>query len=158
MSSGDRCVGLPLRRHPLSEFLTLSAVLSQLHPVALFHATSAHRILAFRGFPAQSANSPFDSSYSLVVKCAFLDTKSTGENRVVGFSNASQKQFLSRSHCLCRKGSCHPETTISFLRQLGCQRLAVYDEETVEETEIRHFRLQSVDPAEHPYSFNQVLP
>lgn len=47
-----QCAGLPLRHDPLSAFLTLSAAFSHLGLVALFHATSAHRIpWAFRGPP-----------------------------------------------------------------------------------------------------------
>jgi hypothetical protein len=58
MNPGDRCVGLPRRHHPLSEFLTLSAFSSRPGLVALFRATSAHRISAFRAFPSRPAVTP----------------------------------------------------------------------------------------------------
>jgi hypothetical protein len=58
ISSGGRNVGLPRRHHPPSEFLTLSTVYSHLDLVALFRATSAHGISAFRAFPSQPAVSP----------------------------------------------------------------------------------------------------
>jgi hypothetical protein len=67
MSLGDRCVGLPPRHHPLSEFLTLSAALARPDLVALFRATSAHRISASRAFPSQPAVTPLDALYSLAV-------------------------------------------------------------------------------------------
>jgi hypothetical protein len=57
-SSGDRHAGLPLRRLPLSGFLTLSAVSSRPGLVALFRATSALRVSAFRAFPARPAVTP----------------------------------------------------------------------------------------------------
>ena len=48
INSGDRCAGFPCQHHPLSGFLTLSAVYSHLSLAALFRAASAHRISAFR--------------------------------------------------------------------------------------------------------------
>ena len=51
--------GLPPRHLPLSGFLTLSAVLSHRRLVALFRATSVHRLSAFRAFSTQPAATPF---------------------------------------------------------------------------------------------------
>lgn len=48
-------VGLPHRHHPFSGFLTLSTVLSRRDLVALFRATSAHRLSTFRAFSAQTS-------------------------------------------------------------------------------------------------------
>lgn len=42
--------GLPHRHHPFPGFLTLSTVLSRRNLVALFRATSAHRLSTFRAF------------------------------------------------------------------------------------------------------------
>jgi hypothetical protein len=74
-------VGLPPRHLPLSEFLTLSAVLSHRRLVALFHATTTHRLQASRAFPAQPAVTPFGVRYSRAVRvelcraCAWLDSR-----------------------------------------------------------------------------------
>jgi hypothetical protein len=67
MSLGDRCTGLPDRHHPLSEFLTPSAVCSRPGLAALFRATSAHRISASRAFPSQPAVTPSDARCSRAV-------------------------------------------------------------------------------------------
>jgi hypothetical protein len=67
---GDRCVGLPRRRHPLSEFFTLSAALSHPGPVALFRATSAHRISASRAFPTRPAATPLGARCSRAVSAS----------------------------------------------------------------------------------------
>lgn len=48
------CVGLPRRRHPLPEFLTLPAALPHLSLVALFRATSAHRLSGLQSFSHQN--------------------------------------------------------------------------------------------------------
>lgn len=69
-SSGDRCTALPPLYRPLSGFHTLSAVYSLPDLVALFHATSVHRILVFRAFPSSSAGISFDIGCSLVVSPA----------------------------------------------------------------------------------------
>jgi len=70
ISTTDRFyVGLP-RQHPsFSEFLTLSTIWSQSYLVALFRATSALRILAYRGFPTQQAVSPLGAPSSRAVEC-----------------------------------------------------------------------------------------
>jgi hypothetical protein len=68
MRPGDRCAGLPRRHRPSSGFLTLSTVYSHLDLVALFRATSAHRILAFRAFPTQSAAAPLGARCSHAVE------------------------------------------------------------------------------------------
>jgi hypothetical protein len=49
--------GLPRRHHPLSGFLTLSAVFSHRGLVALFRATPAHRLSTFRAFSARASRS-----------------------------------------------------------------------------------------------------
>jgi hypothetical protein len=67
MSPGNRCVGLPPRRHSLSEFLTLSAILARPNLVALFHATSAHRISASRALPPQPAVASSDARCSRAI-------------------------------------------------------------------------------------------
>jgi len=67
MNPGDRCTDFPRRYHPLSEFLTPSAVLSRPGLVALFRATSAHRILAFGAFPSWSAVTPLGARDSRAV-------------------------------------------------------------------------------------------
>jgi len=64
------CTALPQQCHPLSGFLTLSAVCSHPDLVALFHATSAPRILVFRAFPSSPAAISFDIRCSLVVSPA----------------------------------------------------------------------------------------
>jgi hypothetical protein len=58
---------LPHQHLPFSGFLTLSTVYSRLNLVALFHATSARRIRAFKAFPAQSAVVPLSTRCSLAV-------------------------------------------------------------------------------------------
>lgn len=70
MNPGDRCVGLPPRHHPLSEFLTPSAVLARPGLVALFRATSTHRISAFRAFSSRPAVTPLDALCSLAVSAS----------------------------------------------------------------------------------------
>jgi len=67
ISFEDRCAGLPPRHLPLSGFLTLSAVSSPRGLVALFHATSVHRLPAFRAFSARSAVTPLGVPCSPVV-------------------------------------------------------------------------------------------
>lgn len=62
---------LPQLYHPLSGFRTLSAVCSRPRLVALFHATSAHRISVFRAFPSPSAAIPLGTRCSPVVTPAF---------------------------------------------------------------------------------------
>jgi hypothetical protein len=66
---------LPQLCHPLSGFRTLSAVYSRPGLVALFHATSAHRISVFRAFSSPSAVVSLDTRCSLVVApaLAFID-------------------------------------------------------------------------------------
>lgn len=59
--------GLPPRHLPLSGFLTLSAVSSHRRLVALFRATSVHRLSAFRAFSAQSAATPLGAPCSHAV-------------------------------------------------------------------------------------------
>jgi hypothetical protein len=61
---------LPRLYRPLSGFLTVSAVFSHPSLVALFHATSAHRILVFRAFPSSPAVISLDIRCSLVVSPA----------------------------------------------------------------------------------------
>lgn len=68
MNPGDRCVGLPPRHHPLSEFLTPSAVLARPGLVALFRATSTHRISAFRAFSLSASR---DISRCPLLSCRF---------------------------------------------------------------------------------------
>jgi len=63
-------VGLPRRRLPSSGFLTLSTVSSHRGLVALFHATPAHRISAFRAFPTQPAATPLGARCSRAVESA----------------------------------------------------------------------------------------
>ena len=67
ISFEDRCAGLPPRHLPLSGFLTLSAVSSPRRLVALFHATSVHRLPAFRAFSARSAVAPLGAPCSPAV-------------------------------------------------------------------------------------------
>jgi hypothetical protein len=76
---GDRCVGLPRRHHPLSEFFTLSAASSHPGLVAFFRATSAHRISVSRAFPARPAAAPLGARCSLAVSASS------------GFSRASSR-------------------------------------------------------------------
>jgi hypothetical protein len=64
------CIGLPSRCLPSSGFFTLSTVCSHRGRVALFRATPAHRISAFRAFPAQPAVAPLDAHCSLAVESA----------------------------------------------------------------------------------------
>jgi len=69
ISPSDRwCTSLPHQYHPLSGFLTLSAVWSHSDLVALFHATSACRISTFRVFPTRPAAAPFGASSSPAVE------------------------------------------------------------------------------------------
>lgn len=70
ISAGDRSTALPQLYRPLSGFLTVSAVFSHPNLVALFHATSAPRILVFRAFPSSSAAISLDIRCSLVVSPA----------------------------------------------------------------------------------------
>jgi hypothetical protein len=72
ISPGDRHAGLPHRHHPFSKFLTLSTGLSHLNLVALFHATSTHRISAFRAFPSRPAVTSLDALCSLVISVDFV--------------------------------------------------------------------------------------
>jgi hypothetical protein len=67
ISTGDRSTVLPRLYRPLSGFLTLSAVFSHPSLVALFHATSAHRISVFRAFPSPPAVISLDIRCSPVV-------------------------------------------------------------------------------------------
>jgi hypothetical protein len=53
------CDGLPHRHLPLPGFLTLSAAWSPHILAALFHAASAHRLLAFRASPTKTSRSTF---------------------------------------------------------------------------------------------------
>jgi hypothetical protein len=62
--------GLPDRHLPPSGFLTLSTVSPHPGLVALFHATSAPGILAFRAFPTRSAVAPLGALGSLAVRLA----------------------------------------------------------------------------------------
>ena len=65
ISPGDCYVGLPHRHLPLSEFLTLSAVLPHQDLVAFFHATSAYRISsAHRVFLSPSRTPQKGTQYS----------------------------------------------------------------------------------------------
>jgi len=59
--------GLPRRHPPLSGFLTLSAASSPGRLVALFHATSVHRLSAFRASPVRPAVASLDARCSLAV-------------------------------------------------------------------------------------------
>jgi hypothetical protein len=77
---------------PLSGFLTLSAVSSHRRLVALFHATSAHRLGASRAFPAQSAVVPLDTRCSPAVTSA-RNTTST-EADVASVSRSTSKLLL----------------------------------------------------------------
>lgn len=61
---------MPGRRLPPSGFLTLSTVFSHRTRVALFRATPAHRILAFRAFPTQPAAASLDARCSRAVESA----------------------------------------------------------------------------------------
>jgi hypothetical protein len=72
---------LPRLCRPLSGFLTLSAVFSHPDLVALFHATSALRILVFRAFPSPPAVMSLDIRCSLVVTPAFSSSRRTGHPR-----------------------------------------------------------------------------
>lgn len=58
---------MPRLYRSLPGFLTLSATFSHLGLVALFHATSTHRILVFRAFPSPPAVVPLDTRCSLAV-------------------------------------------------------------------------------------------
>jgi len=77
-SSGDRVAALPRLRHPPTGFLTLPAVFSHPGLVALFHATSTHRILVFRAFPSSSAAISLDIRCSPVVSPAIQFHRRTG--------------------------------------------------------------------------------
>jgi len=70
ISAGDRSTALPQLYRPLSGFLTVSAVFSHPNLVALFHATSAPRILVFRAFPSSPAAISLDIRCSPVVSPA----------------------------------------------------------------------------------------
>lgn len=59
--------GLPHQHLPLSEFLTLPAVYTHPHLVALFRATSARRLATSRASPAPPAVAPLGARFSLVV-------------------------------------------------------------------------------------------
>jgi hypothetical protein len=72
---------LPRLYRPLSGFLTLSAVFSHSGLVALFHATSAPRILVFRAFPSPPAAISLDIRCSLVVSPANERFRRTGITR-----------------------------------------------------------------------------
>jgi hypothetical protein len=61
---------LPRLYRPLSGFRTVSAVFSHPSLVALFHATSAHRISVFRAFPSSPAVISLDILCSLAVSPA----------------------------------------------------------------------------------------
>jgi hypothetical protein len=66
ISPGDCYVGLPHRHHPLSQFLTLSAVRTHQDLAALFHATSAYRISSVhRVFLSPSRTPQKGTQYSL---------------------------------------------------------------------------------------------
>lgn len=65
----SRRAGLPHQHLPLSEFLTLSAVFSRRILVALFHATSAHRLSGpSELFPPEPAVMPLDIRCSLAIR------------------------------------------------------------------------------------------
>jgi hypothetical protein len=64
------CTALPRLYDPLSGFLTVSAVFSHPSLVALFHATSAPRILVSRAFPSSPAVISLDIQCSLAVSPA----------------------------------------------------------------------------------------
>jgi hypothetical protein len=65
--------GLPPRHLPLSGFLTLPAVSSRRSLVALFHATSVHRLSASRAFSARSAGPPLGVPCSLAIQRGLSD-------------------------------------------------------------------------------------
>jgi len=67
ISTGDRVAALPRLRHPPTGFHTLPAAFSHPSLVALFHATSTHRILVFRAFPSTPAAISLDTRCSPVV-------------------------------------------------------------------------------------------
>jgi len=81
MSAGDRSTALPRPYRPLSGFHTPSAVYSHPSLVALFHATSAHRISVFRAFPSSPAAISFDIQCSLAVSPASASAQRTGHPR-----------------------------------------------------------------------------
>jgi hypothetical protein len=81
ISASDRSTALPQLNRPLSGFLTLSAVFSHSSLVALFHATSAPRILVFRAFPSPPAAISLDIRCSLVVSPANERFRRTGFTR-----------------------------------------------------------------------------
>jgi hypothetical protein len=71
ISSGNRSyAGLPRQHLPLTEFLALSVVSSYRYRVALFRATSVHRIWVFRAFPTRPAVFPLGNRYSLVIEAS----------------------------------------------------------------------------------------
>lgn len=119
------CVGLPLQHLPLSGFLTLSAVSSRPGRVALFHTTSAHRILVFRAFPSQSAVVPLDTRSSLVVRASAGGVQQAGvtsapvffcaHGACVGIRRKSNRVL----HDLKRVGSHHPAQSA---RRAACSR------------------------------------
>jgi len=78
ISEGDWNTALPRLYRPLSRFHTVSAVCSHPDLVALFHATSAHRISVFRAFSSSSAAISFDIRCSLVVTPACRSYQRTG--------------------------------------------------------------------------------
>jgi hypothetical protein len=69
LNPGDRCTGLPHPHHPLSGFLTLSAVSSRPGLVALFRATSALRICF--GLQSFSLSASRDTSRRPLLSCRF---------------------------------------------------------------------------------------
>jgi len=79
--------GLPPRHLPLSGFLTLSAVLSRRHLVALFHATSVHRLSASRAFSARSAGLPLGGP---VLSCRSARRSSTNKSANSFLASASE--------------------------------------------------------------------
>lgn len=73
---------LPRLYRPLSGFLTVSAVFSHPSLVALFHATSVHRISVFRAFPSSPAVISLDIRCSLAVPPAPRSVRRTVHSRL----------------------------------------------------------------------------
>jgi len=78
INAGVGVAALPRLHLPSSGFLTLSAVFAHPYLVALFHATSTHRIPVFRAFPSPPAAISHDIRCSPVVSPASWFYRRTG--------------------------------------------------------------------------------
>jgi hypothetical protein len=161
--------GLPDRHLPPSGFLTLSTVSPHPGLVALFHATSAPGILAFRAFPTRSAVTPLGALGSLAVRLAPPLTSERPGSPQLDRASTSSKAGPTPASCnpegapTTSAASRRKQATNTMRRAVatsseaclhnadeGCSRLGQGPLEAGSGR--REPRLQSVAPTERPFS------